>query len=126
MNRVTRKNFEELTKAADKPVAVMVTASWCSNCKALVPIFEKTAEDLGDKADFSYLSVDDNESLAKSLKIMGVPTILFYRHGVLIAKKVGRQSPYAIKKLVNSLANLSPKEANDKAFRSLFSRLFGK
>ena len=126
MNHLTSDNFEESTKAVDKPVAVMVTASWCSNCKALAPIFEKTAEDVGDKANFNYLSVDDNEALAKKLKIMGVPTMLFYRHGVLIAKKVGSQSPSTMKKLVDSLANLTLEEANDKAYRSFFSKLFGK
>lgn len=126
MNHLTSDNFEESTMAVDKPVAVMVTASWCGNCKALAPIFEKTAEELGNKAEFNYLSVDDNKELAKSLKIMGVPTMLFYRHGVLIAKKVGNQPPSTMKKIVDSLADLTPEEANDKEYRSFFSKIFGK
>ena len=126
MNHLSRDNFEESTKAVDTPVAVMATASWCGSCKALAPIFEKTAEELGAKAVFNYLSVDDNEALAKSLKIMGVPTLLFYRHGILIAKKIGSQSPNTIKKIVDSLANLTPEEANNKEYRSFFSKLFGK
>lgn len=104
----------------------MVTASWCDNCKALVPIFEKTGKKLESIADFNYLSVDDNKELAKSLKIMGVPTMLFYRHGVLIAKKVGNQSPNTMKKIVNSMVELTPEEANAKEYRSFFSKLFGK
>ncbi len=126
MNHLTSDNYEESIKAKNKPVAVMVTASWCHNCKALAPIFEKTAEELASKADFNYLSVDDNQALAKSLKIMGVPTMLFYRHGVLIAKKVGNQSPNTIKKIIDSLASLTPEEANAKVYRGFFSKLFGR
>ncbi len=87
MKELSTKEFEEIIKSQDKPVAIMIVASWCHNCKALAPIFEKTGIELDGVADFNFLKVDDNKELVKSLKIMGVPTMLFYRHGVLIAKK---------------------------------------
>lgn len=77
-------------------------------------------------ADFNYLTVDDKKELAKSLKIMGVPTILFYRYGVLIDKKVGNQSPSIIKHTLKSLVDLTLEEAHKRAYRSFFSKLFGK
>lgn len=122
-------NFDSYATAVaskDKPSVVMVKASWCSNCKAMAPVFENTANELEEEADFFYLTVDDNEQLARSLKIMGVPTLLFYRHGTLIYKKIGKQSANAIAKSIESLISLSDVEAKDKEYRSLFRRLFGK
>ncbi len=126
MRELTSDNFEEWTKAKDKPVAVMVKASWCGSCKALAPIFEKAAAELENKAKFNYLTVDGNETLAKSLKIMGVPTFMFYRHGVLIAKKIGNLSGKKMKEIIESLENLTPEEANVKKYRSFFNKLFGR
>ena len=126
MNELNSTNFSQAITSEIKPTVVMVTASWCHNCKALVPIFKKTGEELNGIADYNFLSVDDNKELAKSLKIMGVPTMLFYRHGVLIAKKVGHQSPSTMKKLIDSLVELTPEEASDKEYRSFFNKLFGK
>ena len=126
MNELTTDEFKDTILSKDRPTAIMITASWCHNCKALAPIFEKTGKELERVADFNFLKVDDNKELVKSLKIMGVPTMLFYRHGVLIAKKAGNQSPAVIKKIIDSLVSLTPKEANDKEYRSFFSKLFGK
>ena len=126
MKELSSVEFEEAIKSPDKPAVIMVTASWCHNCKVLAPIFEKTGKELESKAEFNYLKVDDNKELAKSLKIMGVPTMLFYRHGVLIAKKVGNQSPSTMKKVIDSLIGLSPEQAMDKKYRSFFNKLFGK
>jgi thioredoxin len=124
MKDLNSENFKELTNSGDKPVAVMVTASWCPNCKALAPVFETAAEDLEKSANFYSLMVDDNQELAKSIKIMGVPTILFYRHGVLISKKLGNQSLLKIKQIVDAMVGLSPEDANNKEYRSFFSRIF--
>lgn len=119
-------DFQEKISSADRPLAVMVKTTWCPNCKALAPVFEKTADDLSGKADFNYLVVDDKRDLAKSLKIMGVPTILFYRHGHLMAKKVGAQSEKNIKNQIDDLLDMTPAEAEQNKHKGFFTKLFGK
>lgn len=126
MKELNLDDFNAAVKSVDNPSVVMVKASWCSNCNAMAPDFEKSAKEMEGKADFHYLTVDDNEELARSLKIMGVPTTLFYRHGTLISKKVGRQSANSIAKVIEPLIGLSEKEAKDKEYRSPFRRLFGR
>lgn len=126
MQELTEIEFKETIKAQSKPAVIMVKTTQCSNCKALAPIFEKTGGELKEKADFNYLVVDDKRALAQSLKIMGVPTMLFYRHGVLMAKKIGNQSPSTMKKVVDSLVDITPEQAEDKKYKSFFSKLFGK
>jgi len=108
-----------------KPVVLEVWASWCHNCKTLDPIFNASAEEFKDKAEFYKLKADDNRDLTKSLKIMGVPTLLFYRHGVLIAKKPGVRSQKSISKILDPLYEYSKEEAEANIHKGLLKKLFG-
>jgi thioredoxin 1 len=108
-----------------KPVVVEVWASRCHHCKTLEPIYKASAEDLKDKAYFYQLKADDNMELTKSLKIMGVPTLLFYKHGVLIAKKPGVRSKKSISKILSPLFSYSKGEAESNIHKGLFKRIFG-
>ena len=108
-----------------KPVVIEVWASWCHNCKTLDPIYNASAEELKDRADFFKLKADDNMDLTKSLKIMGVPTLLFYKHGVLISKKPGVRSQKSITKILDPLYEYSKEEAEANIHKGLFKKLFG-
>ena len=116
---------DKVLNNSTKPVVVEVWASWCHNCKTLDPIFKATAKDLNEKAEFYQLKVDDNQTLVKSLKLMGVPTLLFYRHGVLIAKKPGVKSQKTITKIIQPLINYSQDEAMENKYVGLLKRIFG-
>jgi len=116
----------KVLEQSDKPVVVEVWASWCHNCKTLDPIYKATAEELKGKANFYQLKADDNQELVKSLKIMGVPTLLFYKHGVLIAKKPGVKSQKAIKKIIEPLYNYNKEDAEANKHVGLLKKIFGK
>jgi thioredoxin-like negative regulator of GroEL len=116
------------TKVLDcstKPVVVEVWASRCHHCKTLEPIYKASAEDLKSKADFYQLKADDNMALVKSLKIMSVPTLLYYSHGVLITKKTGVRSQKAISKILDPLYTYSKEDAEANIYRGLLKRIFG-
>jgi len=108
-----------------KPVVIEVWASWCHNCKTLEPIFRASAKEHEAKADFYQLKADDNMELTKSLKIMGVPTLLFYKHGVLIAKKTGVRSQKSIGKILYPLYSYSKEDAEANIHKGLLKRIFG-
>jgi thioredoxin 1 len=116
---------EKVLNNSTKPIVVEIWASWCHNCKTLDPIYKATAEDLSDKAEFYQLKVDDNQSLVKSLKLIGVPTLMFYKHGVLIAKKPGVKSQKTITKILEPLINYSKEEAMANKHVGLLKRIFG-
>ena len=123
---LNEKEFQ--TKVLDnkhKPVVLEVWASWCLNCKTLEPIYKASAAELKDKANFYQLKADDNRELTRSLKIMGVPTLLFYRHGVLIAKKPGVRSQKSIGKILDPLYSYSKEEAEANVHKGFFKRIFG-
>jgi thioredoxin-like negative regulator of GroEL len=109
-----------------RPVVIEVWASWCHNCKAMKPIFKATADELDDKADFYELKADDNMDLVKSMKVMGVPTLLFFSHGVLISKKPGVRSKKTISKILEPMYSYSLHDATENKHRGFIKRLFGK
>ena len=126
MESLTSDNFTEKVLESDKPVIVSITASWCHNCKAFEPVYEATANENGEKADFYKLNADDYMPLVKSYKVMSVPTLLFFRHGVLVKKKSGTPSPTKIIKLLSPIIDYTPEEAKENEHRSLIQRILGK
>ena len=112
--------FEKAVLEAELPVVVDVWAPWCGPCRMQAPIFEEAAQAFGDEALFVKLNADDNQDLVRKYKVMGVPTVLFFRHGRLVERKTGVQSKEAIAKQLEPLLNMSPKQAEKREIKGLF------
>ncbi len=118
-------DFREKVLASDKPVVVDVWASWCPNCKVLEPVFREVAEENKGAADFFMLKAEDNRALVKSLKVMGVPTLLFFRHGILVAKKPGVRSKKAIEQQLAPLYDYDQEQALANQYKGFLQRILG-
>lgn len=68
-------------------VIVDVWAPWCGPCKMIAPILDELAGELSD-VQFVKLNADET-SLMGGLGIRSVPTLLKYRNGVIVDRKVG-------------------------------------
>jgi thioredoxin 1 len=86
---LTDANFEELVLKADKPVVVDFWAEWCSPCRVVGPIVNDLAEDYKDKAIVGKVDVDNNPNIAARFGIRNIPTVLFFKNGVVADKQVG-------------------------------------
>lgn len=73
---------------SNKMVLVDFHATWCGPCKMLSPIIQRVAKKVGDSVRVVKIDVDKNQSLANTLSVRGVPTIILYKDG----KQVWRQS----------------------------------
>jgi thioredoxin-like negative regulator of GroEL len=49
----------------------------------------KAEKELGDRANFGEVDVDRDMELAKSLRLLNVPTVAYYRNGQLVALLTG-------------------------------------
>lgn len=120
-----QKDFETKVLQADKPVALEIWGLRCSFCEQLDPIFKQAGKEIGEEAYFFQMLANENIELTRKLKVMGVPMILFYQHGVLVGKMKGLQTETKILAKINEIKSYSPEEAKKHVYKSFFKRLFG-
>jgi len=91
VKKLTSENFDEFVRGESK-VVVDFWAEWCGPCQMFIPIFEKVASEMKDKAKFGKVDVDDAPELAQRFQIMSVPTILFFKDGQQVDRINGGMS----------------------------------
>lgn len=87
MEIITEKNFEEKTKSG--LVLIDVFATWCGPCRMMSPILEEVGENLDGKVSIYKVDVDDDEKLARKFGILSIPTLIIFKDGKQVDKKVG-------------------------------------
>jgi len=81
-------NFKEEVFNNDLAI-VDFWAPWCGPCKMFGPVFENVASKYGN-IKFYKLNVDeDRENISKELGIMSIPTIILFKNGKEIKRKIG-------------------------------------
>ena len=85
-------NFENAVKDTSTPVVVDFWAPWCGPCKAIAPILEEIAEEMGDQVKICKVNVDNNSDIATQYEIRAIPTILLFKNGEVAETIVGLTS----------------------------------
>jgi thioredoxin 1 len=89
VKELTKMNWKGTVLSADKPVLVDFWAPWCGPCRAMGPVIEKLAGEIGDKAVVGKLNVDEHPDLAGEYGVEGIPTLLVFRGGKPVNTFVG-------------------------------------
>ena len=81
---------------------IQFSAAWCGPCKVLKPIMDKLASEFKDKAGFYYADIEDGGiNTGSAAGIRGVPTVIIYKKGIEVDRKVGGIPESAMKEFLD-------------------------
>ena len=83
---LTKDNFD--TVIADGDTLVDFWAVWCGPCKMQSPIVDEFAAKNG-AVKVGKVNTDEQQDLARRFGIMAIPTLIAFRSGQEIKRKVG-------------------------------------
>ena len=94
--------FQEDVLNADKPVLVDYWAEWCGPCKMIAPILSEVAGEYADRIKVCKLDIDSNQATPPKYGIRGIPTLMLFKNGEVIANKVGALSKSQLQAFLDS------------------------
>lgn len=84
-------------------VMVDFWAVWCGPCRMVAPTVEELAKEYAGKVKVAKLNTDENPDVASKYRIMGIPTIMFFKGGQKIDQIVGAVPKPQLKAKIDSL-----------------------
>lgn len=78
-------------------------AAWCGPCRIVTPTIEELAKEYADKIKVGKLNTDENPDVASKHKIMGIPTIMFFKDGQKVDQAVGAVPKHQLKAKIDTL-----------------------
>ena len=82
-------SFEADVLKASTPVLVDYWAEWCGPCKMIAPILDEVAKEYEGRLKVVKLNIDQNEQTPPKFGIRGIPTLMMFKDGNVVATKVG-------------------------------------
>lgn len=99
MRVINEKEFKELV--SDGLVLVDFFAEWCGPCRMLAPILEDFASEESEIAVYK-VNVDNEPDLAREFQVSSIPTMILFKDGKQIDKKIGFAPKDALKAWINT------------------------
>jgi putative thioredoxin len=111
---VGERDFMErvIERSREVPVVVDFWAEWCGPCRTLGPALEKAANARAGKVELAKVDVDQNQGLAQSFGIRGIPAVKAFRDRQIAAEFTGAIAPAEVERFFDRLV---PSEADELA-----------
>jgi len=92
MLELNKDNYDAEVLSYNGVVLVDFWSPQCVPCMNLLPSVEAMSEEFAGKVKFCKVKSVENRRLCIAQKVMGLPTILFYKDGQRIAELSGEES----------------------------------
>jgi len=99
---VTSSNWDNEVLKAQGLVMIDFWAAWCGPCRMISPTVEELAKEYGGKIKVMKLNTDENPEIASRYKIMGIPTVIFFKDGNMLDQIVGVVAKQHLKAKIDS------------------------
>ena len=93
------EKFSEIING-NTPALVDFFAEWCGPCKSMKPVLEALKQQMGEKVRIIKIDVDKNNSLAQTLDIRSVPTLILYRNGKILWRASGARPLNELREII--------------------------
>lgn len=103
MLAINDSNFEEMVINSQVPVLLDFWAPWCGPCRMISPIVEELSKEYEGKWLIAKCNVDESTDIPMKFGIRNIPTLLFFKGGVMKEKMVGSTTKAAIVAKMNSI-----------------------
>ena len=103
MKQVSDSSFESDVLKAEGAVLVDYWAEWCGPCKQIAPALEELSQELSGKVTIAKLNIDDNPQTPGKYGVRGIPTLMVFKNGQVVATKVGALPKSKLKEWVESV-----------------------
>ena|SRR3990167_1709381 len=102
IHAISDDSFEEEVIKSHVPVIVDFWAQWCGPCKALAPVIDDAAKHYAEKVKFVKLDVDANPATPPKFGVRGIPTLILFKEGQVVATQVGMMNKADLVQFIDS------------------------
>jgi thioredoxin 1 len=95
------QNFEQEVLQSKLPVLVDFWAPWCGPCQMVGPIIEELAKEYDGKIKVGKMNVDENSQAPSQYSVMSIPTVILFKEGKEVARKIGLENKENYIKLIS-------------------------
>ena len=100
MKNITKDNFN--AEIENGVVLVDFYADWCGPCKMISPILSELSKELEGEAAIVKVNVDEESELAQRFDVMSIPTLILFKDGTPVNRKMGFMPKPELEKLIAS------------------------
>ncbi|HLQ58551.1 MAG TPA: thioredoxin [Gemmatimonadales bacterium] len=100
---VSDANFAQVTTDTTVPVVVDFYADWCGPCKIMAPLLDEVARRRAGQMLVVKLDTDRNPVTGQRFGIRGIPTLIAFRGGKEVGRRVGAVPPAELEDFLSAI-----------------------